>query len=211
MNRRILWSFDTLEIKDYGNYLKDFLLVLNPLSRELDRVDININFKNLQGLDCSREFNSYSTTNRIEETIKKCGNYWFNGSLSHDNKNYKVKIRSKGDRDIHYRSFDNMSFKVDIKGKDRLKGMEEFSIQTPMIRNYTTELFAAKLMRNEDIISPRNHYIKLYINGEYKGIRHIEEGFSRELIEFNKRRYGPLFSLEETINKNYNGAFFDLK
>ena len=103
-----------------------------------------------------------------------------------------------------------MSFKVDIRGKDRLKGMEEFSIQTPMIRNYTTELFAAKLMRNEDIISPRHHYIKLFINGEYKGIRHIEEGFSRELIEFNKRRYGPLFSLEETINKNYNGAFFDL-
>ena len=137
LSRRILWSFDTLEIKDYGNYLKDFLIVLNPLSRELDRVDININFKNLQGLDCSREFNSYSTTNKIEETIKKCGNYWFNGSLSHGNKNYKVKIRSKGDRDIHYRSFDNMSFKVDIKGEDRLKGMEEFAIQTPMIRNYT--------------------------------------------------------------------------
>ena len=71
LNRRILWSFDTLEIKDYGNYLKDFLVVLNPLSRGLDRVDININFKNLQGLDCSREFNSYSTTNRIEETKKK--------------------------------------------------------------------------------------------------------------------------------------------
>ena len=66
LSRRILWSFDTLEIKDYGNYLKDFLIVLNPLSRELDRVDININFKNLQGLDCSREFNSYSTTNKIE-------------------------------------------------------------------------------------------------------------------------------------------------
>ena len=46
LSRRILWSFDTLEIKDYGNYLKDFFIVLNPLSRELDRVDININFKN---------------------------------------------------------------------------------------------------------------------------------------------------------------------
>ncbi len=210
INRRILWSFDTLEIEDYGNYIKDFLLVLNPFSNDLERLDLSIDYENLKGLDCSREFNSYSSTNRIEETKKKCGKYWFKGVLSHNKEIYKVKIRSKGDRDIHYRNFNNMSFKVDIRGKNRLKGMEEFSIQTPMIRNYTTELFAAELMRNENIISPRNHYVRLYINGEYKGIRHLEEGFSRELIEFNKRKYGPLFSLEETINKKYIGALFDL-
>ena len=31
--RRILWSFDTLEIEDYGNYIMDFLYVLNPLKK----------------------------------------------------------------------------------------------------------------------------------------------------------------------------------
>ena len=33
-----------------------------------------------------------------------------------DNKLYKVKVRSKGDRAMHVASFDEMSFKVDIKG-----------------------------------------------------------------------------------------------
>ena len=89
MNRRILWSFDTLEIKDYANYFKDFLVVLNPINKPLDRVDLSIDFKNLQGLDCSREFNFYSTINRIEETTKKCGKYWFQGLLSHKNKTIK--------------------------------------------------------------------------------------------------------------------------
>ena len=210
LNRRILWSFDTLEIEDYGNYLKDFLFVLNPIERDLDRLDLSINYKNLKGLDCSRKFNSYANLNKIQKTIENCGKYWFKGKLTHDNNIYRVKIRSKGDRDIHYREFKNMSFKADIRGEERLKGMEEFSIQTPMIRNYTTELFAAKLMRNEGIVAPRNHYMRFYINGEYKGLRHIEESFSRELIEFNERRYGPLFSLEETIEKKYKGAYFDL-
>ena len=208
--RRILWSFDTLEIEDYGNYIIDFLYVLNPLKKDLERLDLSINYKNLKGLDCSRKFNSYSNFNKEEVTSENCGKYWFKGKLSYKNKIFRVKFRSKGDRDIHYRDFKNMSFKADIKGKERLNGMEEFSIQTPMIRNYTTELLAAEAIRKEDIIAPRNHYMKFYINGEYKGIRHIEEGFSRELIEFNKKRYGPLFSLEETISKNYKEAFFDL-
>ena len=135
--------------------------------------------------------------------------YWFKGKLSYKNKLFNVKLRSKGDRDIHYRDFKNMSFKADIKGKERLNGMEEFSIQTPMIRNYTTELLAAEVLRKENIIAPRNHYMKFYINGEYKGIRHIEEGFTKELIEFNKKRYGPIFFRRNNFQK-LQGSIFDL-
>ena len=103
-----------------------------------------------------------------------------------------------------------MSFKVDIKGEERYKGMEEFSIQMPIIRNYISELFAAEVMRNEGIISPRHHYVKLFVNGEYFGIRHIEENPSKELIESNKRRYGPLFSLNDEIKRWYVEGSFNL-
>ena len=103
-----------------------------------------------------------------------------------------------------------MSFKVDIRGLERFKGMEEFSIQLPVLRNYTMESTVANTLKGENIISPRNYYIRLFINGEYVGIRHVEESFSKELIENAKRRYGPIYSLQETIGYIYENAKFDL-
>ena len=76
-----------------------------------------------------------------------------------------------------------MSLEVDIRGKDRYEGMEEFSLQMPVLRNYTYELFASNIVKNEDLISPRHEFVKLFVNGEYFGIRHVEEGFGRELVE----------------------------
>lgn len=210
LSRRILWSFETFEIEDYGKYLKELITSFSPTNKSLERLDLSIDIENLAGLDCSRKYNNKIYKDKIQSIKADCGKYWFKGKLSHEADVYKVKLRTKGDRAIHFNSFKNMSLKADIKGIKRFKGMEEFSIQTPIIRNYTTELFAAKLMRDEGIISPRNFYVKFFLNGEYKGIRHIEEGFSRELIEFNKRRYGPLFSLEEKFGKKYKEAIFDL-
>ena len=210
LSRRVLWSFETFEIEDYGNYIKELLISLNPTNKSLERLYLSIDIENLAGLDCSRKYNSDFYKDKVQSIKENCGKYWFKGKLSHDGDIYNVKLRTKGDRAIHFNTLKNMSLKADIKGLKRFKGMEEFSIQTPIIRNYSIELFAAKLMRDEGIISPRHFYVKFFINGEYKGIRHLEEGFTRELIEFNKRRYGPLFSLEEKFGKKYKEAIFDL-
>ena len=209
-SRRILWSFDTFEINDYKYYIKDLFFALNPFQDNLERLDLSIDLENLVGLDCSRKYNASTYKNKIELIKNNCGRYWYYGTLSNNGNNFKVKLRSKGDRTIHYRNINSMSFKADIRGEEKFKGMEEFSIQSPIIRNYTSELLAAKIMRKENIISPRNYYVRFYINGEYKGIRHIEEGFSRELIEFHQRRYGPIFSIEEKFGKKFKNAIFDL-
>ena len=76
--------------------------------------------------------------------------------------------------------------------------MEEFSIQDPIIRNYTYEAFSSEALRDEGIVTPRHFYAKLYLNGVNKGVKHFEETIARELIESNARRYGPTFSLNET-------------
>ena len=48
-----------------------------------------------------------------------------NAKLTTAKKSYSVKLRAKGDRDLHRLNFKQMSFKVDIKGEDRYKGFEE--------------------------------------------------------------------------------------
>ena len=62
-----------------------------------------------------------------------------------------------------------MSFKVDIRGDKRIYGMEEFSLQLPVIRNYSMEALVANLLRKEDILSPRNRYETIY---EWRIFRH---------------------------------------
>ena len=72
-------------------------------------------------------------------------------------------------------------------------GMDKFSIQMPVIRGYDSEIFLANLLQKDNLIAPRNRYVKFYINGEYVGIRHIEESVRTELIEHFNYRNGPIF------------------
>ena len=181
------FPFDTLNPKDYLEYFKDFYFSFYP-KNSLERINLNLNYESIIGLECTREINNNCVSR----------NAWFSGEMI-DNKNkFRVKLKSKGYRRIHKKDFKSMSFKVDIKGEKRYQGMEEFSLQAPFIRNYLTEPLMARLLRNEGIISPRNKYVRLYINGEYLGIRHLEETYSKELIENNQKRYGPERLLPES-------------
>jgi hypothetical protein len=110
---------------------------------------------------------------------------------------FKVKVRPKGDRDLHRLSFNQMSFKADIKGKERLLGLEEFSIQHPIIRNYGWELLINRYARELGIIAPSYIPVDFSVNGNSRGIYILEEGFTKELLEKNKRKNGPIFSVDE--------------
>ncbi len=164
----------------------------------LEKISLSINFNNLSKLDCQRQ--RYSS----------CEGKWANGVLIAKGRKYNIKIKAKGDREIHRRNFKTMSFKIDIKGEDRYNGMEEFSIQKPIIRNYTNEILISDIVRHEGLITPRHFYTKLEINGEYLGIRHIEESFAKELIESSKRRNGPIYSLNEEKSIHYGNTEIDL-
>ncbi len=196
--RKLGNSFDTLYPEDYINYGKDLFFSFNS-SRKIEKIDLQIKFKELIRLDCHRQ--------RLNNCLK---NGWSKGKMVVKNKSYPIKLKSKGDREIHRKDLKRMSFKIDIRGDDRYEGMEEFSIQMPVIRNYTYELFGSKVLSKEKIISPRHKYIRLFLNGEYLGIRHLEEGLGRELIESSSRRYGPIFSLKEDIAVTLGETQFDL-
>lgn len=177
---------------DLIRYIKEFS---NFDAKKLARIDLSINYKNLSNLECQRREKSRSN---------QCLDYkfkWSKGTLrtlGNDDNSYRVKIRAKGDRHLHFQDPANFSMKVDIKGDPRLWGMEEFSIQDPIIRNYTYEAFASEALRQEGIITPRHFYAKLFINGTDKGVKHFEEAVAKEMVESNQRRYGPTYSLNET-------------
>ena len=56
-------------------------------------------------------------------------------------------------RPVHWKDKDKTSYKVDIRGDKRLWGMEEFSLQKPITRNYTYEYLFHKLLGHVDLIN----------------------------------------------------------
>ena len=194
-------GFSMLEIDDYLliklQSLK-YLLVKN----DLENVKISIDQENLYKLELERK-------NKLEDKFFKFTKF-ADAKINKSDDNFRVKMRLKGDRSIHWSNKNQTSFKVDLKGEKRLWGLEEFSIQKPVTRNYIYEFIFHKLLEFNNLISLKYFFINLSVNDTNQGVYAVEEGFSKELIERNKRRNGPIFGLNEEQGVEYPNIFYDL-
>ena len=80
------------------------------------------------------------------EGVSKDFTTFSRAELNFKKKNYDIKLRVKGDRALHWYDKNQTSYKIDLIGDDRIWGMEEFSVQKPITRNYTYELIFHKLL-----------------------------------------------------------------
>ena len=179
------------EIDDYVN-IKFESLKFIFIKNKLENISIEIDQKNLYNLELQR-------TNRMLGGGEK-GNL-SKAKLKADKKKYDIKLRVKGDRLLHWRDKDETSYKIDIRGNDRIWGLEEFSFQKPITRNYIYEFIFHRLIQTSGLISLKYFFINLSMNDNKQGIYAVEEGFSKELIERNKKRNGPIFGLNENYDE----------
>jgi hypothetical protein len=108
----------------------------------------------------------------------------------------KVDIRLKGDITDHIED-KRWSLRVKVKGNDAIFGMTRFSLQDPKVCGYINEWLLHQLYRYEGLISLRFKFVDVIINGKNMGIYALEESFSKELIEHNNRREGPILKFNE--------------
>ena len=186
------------------DFTKRFIITNLSPEKKLDTIELNINYKNLEILDGQRKnLENYSEDNK-----------WAKGNIvfisNSKKKKLKIKLKAKGDRNIHRRNLNEMSFKIDIIGEKRIYGIEEFSLQKPIVRNYSLEIIASKIMLENDILAPKTIPVKLYLNGENLGIFHIEESFSKEILETNKRKNGPIFGIEDELSNFFPDITYKL-
>jgi hypothetical protein len=155
--------------------------------KDYQNINLKFSFKDSKILDSQRAFildNEYQAKGTL---------------VLNNDKSFKTKLKAKGDRLLHRENFSNMSYKVDIRGEERLFGLEEFSLQKPILRNYGWEMLIAKIASKEGLISPRIIPINLSINGNQKGVYFIEESFTSESLEFYSRKVGPIFSIDDEV------------
>ena len=181
------------------------------LKNDLENVTINIDQKNLYNLELQRKkkLGNLDIGSNYKQDIENL-NKFSNATLNLKKKDYDIKLRVKGDRIIHWYDKNETSYRIDLRGDDRIWGLEEFSVQKPITRNYVYEFIFHKFLEFESLISLKYFFINLFINDTDQGIYAVEEGFSKELIERNKKRNGPIFGLDENKGHVYPNITYDL-
>ena len=203
--------YDRLEIYGYKNYkhLPEILYSsLKGFFNEPDKIYLDLNYKQIIKLE----------KNRVDKISNQKGFFfpydngsgfpfdykWSNGSINiNDNKKEKIKIRLKGARSIHWKEENTSSYRVKVKSDGKIYGADIFSLQKPRSRNYLHEWIFHHLCKEMGLVSLNYKFVNLIKNGEDKGLYVFEESFSNELIERNKRRDGPIFSLNEKISVDF--------
>ena len=194
-------GFSIFEIDDYIK-IKLISSKYFFINNDFENVVIKIDQKNLYNLESQRNNKINGTSNEFER--------FSTAKLEKEKKNYDIKMRVKGDRVLHWYDKDQTSYKIDLRGDKRIWGLEEFSVQKPITRNYIYEYIFHKLLEANELISLKYFFINLTLNDSAQGIYAVEEGFSKELIERNKKRNGPIFGLEESLGTNYPNVEYDL-
>ena len=112
-------------------------------------------------------------------------------------------MRISGDWIDHIDS-EKMISSFDVKLKEgHIGGITKFKLFLPETRNGENEIFVATLMEHLGFISPRTSFVNVELK-DYKGNifdqKYIfQEKLSKEMIEHNRFREGPLLEIDETI------------
>ncbi len=190
-------GFEYKIIKASKNYVKNarnrtLRLFVAKIISNPKHIDIDIKHTNYLKLGFDRDISLKQGVHLSNSDFEVPANIRYN------KKNYKAKIRLKGDWLDHIIG-EKWSFKINISGDNTLFGMEEFSIQHPYTRNYIYEWIWHKALKKEDVLALRFDFIDVSVNGKHKGIYALEEHFEKRLLEHNNRREGPILKFNEDL------------
>ena len=164
---------------------------------EIDKLYLDINQKNIFTLHKDQE-------NVLNREYFGMG-YDFtnvNANITFEEKKYSARLRLKGDTKDHFKN-NQWSFRVKIKDEKKFDGMKIFSLHHAKHRNYFYEWFFLKTLKKENVIAPKYKFMELILNGESLGVYAVEEHFSKEILESNQRREGPIIRFEENFYPNF--------
>ena len=205
VNEVILTKYLGVDFSKLDKYLdiliiKTKTLIIKP---EIKKIELEVNQKTILQLEKQRQI-------KIKNNLDAPEFLMHNILIKHENKKLKGKIRIKGDRAIHWQDRNTTSYKIDMRKNDRIWGLEEFSIQKPIARNYTYEYLFHKFLEETGHLSLKYFFVNLYINDENRGLYAVEESFSKELLERQQKRNGPIFGIDEKISTSYPNTHYDL-
>jgi len=193
-----------------NNYLYIFDIlgksILSKLKPKFDEISLNINQKNILILEKNRQ-------DILEGKLTGSGDDRFKtvkASIATNDDKFDISLRIKGDRIQNFINMDSISYKIKINKNESFKNMRKFSLIKPRIRNYIHEWLFHEFGRTQNLTTINYDFVYLNVNGKNNGLYAIEENFDSWLIEKNKDRYGPIFSMREEFDEDFMSSEFEL-
>ena len=127
---------------------------------------------------------------------------------------HKGKIRLHGDWKDHI-GFDSGDFtqSLDVSlSSGSIANFTKFKLFLPETRKFKNEIILTSILRNLDFLAPRTSTTQVSVNGKQVNML-IQEKVSKEMLENQKRREGPIYEGEEKYYFNNFRDFqhYDLK
>lgn len=170
----------------------------------LDTLELNIAFKDMKKIQEKRKeaIENQRLVSTNDDFVK--AEISLNGE-----KKVTCELRLKGHLPDHWID-EKYSLRVNLKKNRLIKGMSSFSIQDPGTRTDTLEWGFLNHLRKEGCISVRYDFVNVVINGKKMGIYAMEEHFTKQMIEANKRRPGVIGFFDDYFYwKKYPPTFFE--
>mgnify|MGYP001283317449 FL=1 len=145
-----------------------------------ERIDIDIPYMGLKEILLDRE-RAISRGFNLNPSFVKA-------EIKFRTKNYKARIRLKGDNKEHWLSQYRMSFRVELKGDSTVMGFKRFSLQKPLVRSFPYDYSFQSLLAGVNNISIPYRFAHVYVNGRNWGIMALEEHMSKEFLEKQRRK-----------------------
>ena len=204
-----IWT-ERFDLKNYIiNFSKEIInigsnRIFSIFGKNVDKLVIDINYENYSKILSSREKSIKSY--RASEDIHK----WVGANMTLNNEKYKIRLKLKGVHSEHWKDPKKWSFKIKLLENKAIDGFKRFSIQQPKTRDYLYEWLFMKVLEKEGLIFHRVKFLETNVNGENLGIYFLEEQHSKQLIENNKRREGPIIGLDKNLWINEANNLKDL-
>lgn len=164
---------------------------------EVDKLIIDMNYRNYQKILDTRKESLKSF--RSSEDMHK----WVNARLKYEEKDFKIQAKLKGVHEDHWKHPLKWSFKIKMNENDNedktLFNLKRFSLQHAKTRGYLHEWLFMKVLKEEGLIAHRTRFVNLVFNGNNLGIYNLEEQHSKELLESNNRREGPIVGFNKNL------------
>jgi len=193
----------------YSVYFDDFSVIRIDTIQSLDfsvfqplNVEFQVSDKNIEKLK------TVKTRYLKQGLIIQEDEDWVKAKLKSEDGDSKAKIRYKGDWLDHLRG-NKESFRVEIKSDNSWNGLQTFSIQAPEVRGFLNEWVFHEFLREVDVLTPRYDFINVAFNGNKPRVYAYEEHFTKNLVESQLRREGPIVKFTEDrywneMNRNIN-------
>ncbi len=142
------------------------------------------------------KLNSIKKRSFAEGILVKTEDDFVKADVTTNNGINRGKVRLKGDWLDHIFK-GKSSFRVQLKSTDNWQGMQVFSLQSPETRGMLREWVYHQFLGMADVLSPRYDFVHFHYNEEKPMVYAYEEHFTKNLVENQLRREGPILKFTE--------------